>query len=73
MDFGWLGVVGVLLVVAGLSALGFDALRHKSANLSQDRCRLPAPMPPAHLRDHTKTTGVIAAFRDFQISAVSWR
>src|SRR5437868_643534 len=31
MDFGWLGVVGVLLVVAGLSALGFDALRHKRA------------------------------------------
>ena len=29
MDFGWLAVVGVLLLLAGLSALGFDTLRQR--------------------------------------------
>src|SRR5947207_1795921 len=29
MDFAWLAVVGVLLLLAGLSALGFDTLRQR--------------------------------------------
>ena len=29
MDFGWLAVVGVLLLLAGLLALGFDTLRQR--------------------------------------------
>src|SRR3954451_17482201 len=60
MDFAWPIAVAVLLLVAGLSALGFDSLRHRRAKKQFDfpeletrllheptGSLLPAPLPPA--------------------------
>src|SRR5436190_16617758 len=39
-------------------------------NLSENRARRAAAMPSAHLRNYAKTAGMIASFRDLEISAV---
>ena len=36
MDFAWLAVIGILLLVAGLSALGFDSLRRRRSSKQFD-------------------------------------
>src|SRR6059036_3258813 len=52
MDFAWLAVVGVLLLLAGLSALGFDTLRQRHRKKPYDfpeiettRLDIPASSP----------------------------
>ena len=47
-----------------------NAFRDQAANFAKNGFRRPAPMFPAHLRDHAKTAGVIAAFGDLQISGM---
>ena len=46
------------------------AFRHERANFRENRIRLPAAMPAAHLWNDAKAAGMIAALRDFQINAV---
>ncbi len=48
MDIAWLALVGVMLLVAGLSALGYDTVRHKNNNQP-----FPYPDAPTNLLSET--------------------